>query len=75
MIFEKIRGIVAEQLGIDAEKINLETRFIEDLEADSLDLFQVIMELEDEFDVKIEETDNIKSVKDAVDYIEKATAK
>lgn len=74
MIFEKIREIVVEQLGVNEEDVKLETRFIEDLEADSLDLFQVIMELEDAFDVKVEEVENIKTVSDAVNYIEKATA-
>ncbi|MBP3915201.1 acyl carrier protein [Clostridium sp.] len=75
MIFEKIREIVVEQLGVNEEDVKLETRFIEDLEADSLDLFQVIMELEDAFDVKVEEVENIKTVSDAVNFIEKATAK
>ena len=64
MIFEKIREIVVEQLGVNEEDVKLETRFIEDLEADSLDLFQVIMELEDAFDVKVEEVENIKTVAD-----------
>ena len=75
MIFEKIREIVVEQLGVNEEDVKLETRFIEDLEADSLDLFQVIMELEDAFDVKVEEVENIKTVSDAVNFIEKATEK
>ena len=75
MIFEKIREIVVEQLGVNEEDVKLETRFIEDLEADSLDLFQVIMELEDAFDVKVEEVENIKTVSDAVNFIEKATSK
>ena len=75
MIFEKIREIIVEQLGVNEEDVNLETSFIEDLEADSLDLFQVIMELEDAFDVKVEEVENIKTVSDAVNFIEKATAK
>ena len=75
MIFEKITEIVVEQLGVNEEDVKLETRFIEDLEADSLDLFQVIMELEDAFDVKVEEVENIKTVSDAVNFIEKATAK
>ena len=75
MIFEKIREIVVEQLGVNEDDVKLETRFIEDLEADSLDLFQVIMELEDAFDVKVEEVENIKTVADAVNFIEKATAK
>ena len=69
MIFEKIREIVVEQLGVNEEDVKLETRFIEDLEADSLDLFQVIMEIEDAFDVKVEEVENIKTVSDAVNFI------
>ena len=75
MIFEKIREIIVDQLGVDEDKITLETRFIEDLEADSLDLFQVIMEIEDAFNVKVEDVENIKTVSDAVNFIEKATAK
>ena len=75
MIFEKLREIVVEQLGVNEEDVKLETRFIEDLEADSLDLFQVIMEIEDAFDVKVEEVENLKTVSDAVNFIEKATAK
>lgn len=75
MIFEKIREIVVEQLGVNEEDVKLETRFIEDLEADSLDLFQVIMEIEEEFDVKVEDTENIKTVKDAVEFIKSATEK
>lgn len=73
MIFEKIRGIVADQLGIEEENITLETSFIEDLNADSLDLFQVIMELEDEFNVKVEDVENIKTVEDAVKFVESVT--
>lgn len=75
MIFEKVREIVAEQLGISEDEIKLETNFVDDLGADSLDLFQVVMELEDAFDVKVEEVENIKTVSDAVNFIEKATAK
>ena len=74
MIFEKIREIIVDQLGVDEDKITLETRFIEDLEADSLDLFQVIMEIEDAFNVKVEEVENIKTVSDAVKFIENSTA-
>ena len=75
MIFEKVREIVAEQLGISEDEIKLETNFVDDLGADSLDLFQVVMELEDAFDVKVEVVENIKTVSDAVNFIEKATAK
>ena len=74
MIFDKIKEIIVEQLGVNEEDVQLETRFIEDLDADSLDLFQVIMELEDTFNVKVEDVENIKTVSDAVLFIEKATA-
>ena len=75
MIFEKIKEIIVDQLGVNEEDIKLETRFIEDLEADSLDLFQVIMELEDAFEVKVEDVENIKTVSDAINFIETATVK
>lgn len=74
MILDKIKEIIVEQLGVNEEDVQLETRFIEDLDADSLDLFQVIMELEDTFNVKVEDVENIKTVSDAVSFIEKATA-
>ena len=75
MIFERIKEIIVDQLGVNDEDVKLETNFVEDLDADSLDLFQVIMELEDAFDVKVEEVENIKTVADAVNFIEKATEK
>ena len=75
MIFEKVSEIVAEQLGISEDEIKLETNFVDDLGADSLDLFQVVMELEDAFDVKVEVVDGLKTVADAVKYIETATQK
>ena len=74
MIFEKIKEIVVDQLGVNDEDVKLETNFVEDLDADSLDLFQVIMEIEDAFNVKVEDVENIKTVSDAVSFIEKATA-
>ena len=61
--------------GVEDESIKLDTSFIDDLGADSLDLFQVVMELEDAFDVKVEEVDGLKTVADAVKYIETATQK
>ena len=70
MVFEKIKEIVVDQLGVNEEDVKLETKFIEDLGADSLDLFQVVMEIEDAFDVKVENVENIKTVGDAVKYIE-----
>ena len=70
MVFEKIKEIVIDQLGVNEEDVKLETSFIEDLGADSLDLFQVVMEIEEAFDVKVENVENIKTVGDAVKYIE-----
>lgn len=74
MIFEKIKEIIVDQLGVNDEDVKLETNFVEDLDADSLDLFQVIMEIEDAFNVKVEDVENIKTVADAVSFIESATA-
>ncbi|OUK38117.1 acyl carrier protein [Enterococcus faecium] len=71
---EKIQEIIAEELGKETEEIKLTTDIQEDLEADSLDLFQIINEIEDEFDVKIETEDGIKTVQDLVTYVEKQTA-
>lgn len=70
MVFEKIREIIAEQLGKEIDEITMETRVKEDLAADSLDLFQIINEIEDEFDVKIEDAESIQTVADAVKFVE-----
>lgn len=69
MIFEKIKGVIASQLGIEEDEVKLETSF-EDLGVDSLDLFQIIIELEEQFGVQIEDAESIKTVEDAVKYIE-----
>lgn len=69
MIFEKIREIICEQLGVEESEVTLETTF-EDLGADSLDLFQVVIEMEEEFKIQLEDAEKIKSVKDAVEYVE-----
>ncbi|CAN5640765.1 acyl carrier protein [soil metagenome] len=70
--FERVRGIIAERLGADEDKINIESEFISDLNADSLDLVEVIMALEQEFDVEIkdDEAEQIRSVGDAVRFID-----
>ena len=75
MVFEKIKDIVVEQLGVNEDEVKLETNFIEDLGADSLDLFQVVMDLEDAFNVKGDNVENIKTVGDAVRYIENVIEK
>ena len=72
-MFEKIREIIADQLGKDVEEITMETSVKEDLEADSLDLFQIINDIEDEFDVKIENSEDIKTVGDVVKIVEEAS--
>lgn len=71
-MFEKVRELVAAQLGIDEAVIKPESNFKEDLKADSLDLFELVMSLEDECSVTIpsEELENILTVQDVVDYIE-----
>jgi Acyl carrier protein len=70
MVFEKIREIIAEQTGKNVEEITLETNVKEDLDADSLDLFQIINDIEDEFEVSVENPEAIVTVKDAVDFVE-----
>ena len=69
-VLERIKEIIAEQTGKDIAEITPERSVMEDLEADSLDLFQIINDIEDEFDVKIENTDEIKTVADVVKIVE-----
>ena len=73
MEFEKIRDIIAEHLGKDKNEITMETSFSEDLGADSLDLYQIISELEEAFGAELEAEDakKITTVGDAVEYIKK----
>ncbi|MDE5781593.1 MAG: acyl carrier protein, partial [Lachnospiraceae bacterium] len=68
---ERIREIVAEQLNADKESISEETRFKEDLEADSLDLFEIVMSIEDEYNVEIpsEDLENIVTVGNVIEYL------
>ena len=76
-ILAKIRDILVEQLGVDREAVILEASFQEDLDADSLDLVELIMELEDQFEIKIsdEEAEKIITVGDAVEFISARTQK
>ena len=71
-VFEKIKEVTAEQLDIDESMITMDSSFINDLEADSLSLVQLMMALEEEFDIEIpdDEADEISTVADAVNYIE-----
>lgn len=76
MIFEKVRAILAEQLDLEEDVITLESSIIEDLGADSIDVVDLVMSLEDEFDTEIpdEVIENMKTVGDVVDYIEEHLA-
>lgn len=75
-MLEQLQEIIAEKLGIEASEIKPESKFSEDLGADSLDLFEVVMGLEEAFEVSIdnENLDQIKTVQDAMDYIAKKQA-
>ena len=70
-VYDRVRVIVAERLGVDDEKVTMEAEFIGDLNADSLDLVEVIMAMEQEFNLEIkdEDAENIRTVNDAVQYI------
>ncbi|MDY4697955.1 acyl carrier protein [Selenomonas montiformis] len=70
--FEKVRDIVVEQLGVEADEVALESTFIDDLGADSLDIVELIMAFEEEFNIEIpdEAAEKIKSVQDVVTYID-----
>ena len=76
MEFEKLQNIIADVLNIDKSKITPETTFVDDLGADALDVFQIIMGIEEEFDIQIEaeEAEHIVSVEDAVEAIKKKLA-
>lgn len=71
-VFEKVQAIIVEELGKDAEEVQLTTTF-EDLDADSLDLFQVISEIEDEFDIQIDSEEGLTTVGDLVAFVEEQT--
>ena len=71
-VFEKVQEIIVEELGKEPEEVKMDTTF-EDLDADSLDVFQVISEIEDAFDIQIESEDGINTVGDLVAYVEEKT--
>ena len=75
-MFEKLKEIIEEKLNAEGAAITEETSFKEDLDADSLDLFELVMALEDEFDVEIDqqEVSDIRTVQEAVDYLQKLSA-
>ena len=72
MIFDKVKEILVDQLDVEEEKVTMEASIVDDLGADSLDLVDMVMSLEEEFDVEIpdDQVENIKTVGDIVKYIE-----
>ncbi len=75
MVFEKVKKLIVEQLGVEEDDIAMESSFIDDLGADSLDIVELIMALEEEFNLEIpdNEAEKITTVGDAVEYIQKNT--
>lgn len=73
MVYEKVKDIVVEQLGVKPEDLSMQSSFIDDLGADSLDIVELIMALEEEFNLEIsdEDAEKISTVGDVVDYIKK----
>lgn len=73
-IFESVQNILVEQLGVDADIVTMESNFIDDLNADSLDIVELVMAMEQEFGISIpdEDAEKIKSVGDAVEFIKAA---
>ena len=71
MVFEKVKQIISDQFNISEDEITLSTSFTDDLNADSLDVFQVIMAIEEEFEMEIsnEDAEKVATVADVVDYI------
>lgn len=71
MVFEKVQEKVAEQLGVEIDEVSMESSFIDDLGADSLDIVELLMALEEEFDIEIpdEEAEKLSTVSDVVEYI------
>ena len=74
MEFEKLKKVIAEVLNVDPDEISLDTTFMDDLGADSLDVFQIIMGIEEEFDIEIpaEKAEKITTVEEAVELIKAA---
>jgi len=72
MVFEKVKAVIVEQLGIDEVEVTMEAKFTDDLGIDSLEIFEIVMSLEEAFEIEIpnEDIENIKDVKGIVNYIE-----
>ena len=73
MEFEKLKKIIAEVCDVDEDKITMDSTFKDDLDADSLDVFQIVTAIEDEFEISDEDAEKIVTVGDAVEQIQNAT--
>ena len=69
IIFEEIRDVICEKLEVEKDEVSIDTTF-EELGADSLDLFEVVIELEEKYNIELEDAEKIKTVQDAVKYVE-----
>jgi len=76
MVFNRVKGLLEQEIGIDGDKVTLEAHLNNDLGIDSLDVFELVMAIEDEFEIEVpnEELAEIKTVKEIVAYIEKKVA-
>lgn len=72
MVLERVKGVVAKQLGVELDEVNITASFTDDLGVDSLEIFEIVMSLEEEFDIEIpnEDIEGIKTVEDISKYIE-----
>lgn len=72
MVLERVKNVVAKQLGVEVEEVNVNASFTDDLGIDSLEIFEIVMSLEEEFDIEIpnEDIEGIKNVEDISKYIE-----
>ena len=70
-LFESIKSMIVEQLGVEEDKITMDSSFVDDLNADSLDMVELVMAMEQEFDIEIPDdvAEKVTTVKDAIDYI------
>lgn len=75
MTFDKIKSIIVDQLGVEEDAVTAETHLMKDLEADSLDAVEIIMAIEEEFDIEVpdEEAEKFQTVGDIIKYVEKAS--
>ncbi|KRM27734.1 acyl carrier protein [Limosilactobacillus panis] len=73
-IFNDVKAIVVDELDIDADKVKLDTNIQDDLDADSLDVFEIMNELEDKFDIELDSDESVKTIGDVVDLVAKQIA-